>query len=164
MCYLYVELHKGDMWQQDDNKPNSLSSSTVNKKITSLRLLVVVCNLWKRKRRRWRALGSSSSSIVIGKNKAMTTSPWLFVIYTLWKKHTKTTTCQGLVVIFYNYWKKKEKMTRSPWFIVIYICDWQKKHDNEPDSLLSYVVTHEENKLEDDNEPSGSSSSFDLLL
>jgi hypothetical protein len=37
MCCLYVKLHKGDMWQQDDDKPNLLLSSIVNKKITSRR-------------------------------------------------------------------------------------------------------------------------------
>jgi len=39
-----------------------------------------------------------------------------------------------------------------------------KEKDNELGSLLFYVATNEENKLEDNNALSGSLSSSDLLL
>jgi hypothetical protein len=44
--------------------------------------------------------------------------------------------------------------------------EWKQKQkkDNELGSLLSHVATHEENKLEINNAPSGLSSSSNLLL
>jgi hypothetical protein len=61
--------------------------------------------------------------------------------------------------------EKKEKTTTSPRLVIF----WQRmrkkqEDDNKPISSSLYVGAHEENKLKDNKELGGSSSSFNLLL
>jgi len=44
------------------------------------------------------------------------------------------------------------------------VANEKRKNEDECNSSLSYVATHEENKPKDHNEPSSSSPSFDILL